>query len=39
MPLSMNEPLAKTPPPPEVLEELHRLTSAAADHWAQQKLL
>jgi hypothetical protein len=29
----------KAPPAPEVLEELRRLTAAAADHWARQKLL
>ena len=29
----------KVPPTPELLEELRRLTMAAADHWARQKLL
>jgi hypothetical protein len=29
----------KAPPDPKALEELRRLTAAAADHWARQKLL
>jgi len=29
----------KIPPAPETLEELRRLTTAAADHWSRQNLL
>jgi hypothetical protein len=29
----------KAPPAPETLDELRRLTAAAADHWARQSLL
>ena len=29
----------KAPPAPDAVEELRRLTSAAADHWGRQNLL